>query len=160
MAKPFTVFDAIDPILVEAGPSGKDHVQRSGRPETGCFLSVVVACCLKKETRSATKGGIMIVTAVTVYVKQEHIQDFIQATILNHEGSVREAGNMRFDLLQCAEDPSRFMLYEAYESIDAARAHKETDHYKVWKETVAPWMARPREGVAHEVVAPRDRAQW
>ena len=102
----------------------------------------------------------MIVTAVTVYVKQEHIQDFIQATTVNHAGSIKEPGNMRFDVLQCADEPSRFMLYEAYESVEDARAHKDTDHYKVWKETVAPWMDRPREGVAHQVVAPMDRGQW
>jgi autoinducer 2-degrading protein len=102
----------------------------------------------------------MIVTAVTVYVKPEYIQDFIQATIPNHEGSVREPGNMRFDVLQGTDDPSLFLLYEAYESVEDSRAHKETDHYKSWKEIVAPWMAKPREGIAHQVVAPLDRAQW
>ncbi|MFH1998536.1 MAG: antibiotic biosynthesis monooxygenase [Planctomycetota bacterium] len=102
----------------------------------------------------------MIVTAVTVYVKEENIRDFIAATVRNHEGSTKEPGNLRFDLLQSTGEPGRFMLYEAYESDVAARAHKETEHYLTWKETVAPWMARPREGVPYKVLAPVERDMW
>lgn len=102
----------------------------------------------------------MIVTCVAVYVKEEHIEDFIAATIQNHEGSIQEAGNMRFDVLQCRDDPARFMLYEAYASEEAAAAHKETDHYRNWRDTVAPWMARPREGIAHKVIRPTDPGKW
>jgi len=102
----------------------------------------------------------MIVTCVFVHVKEEHIQDFVTATVQNHEGSIREAGNMRFDVLQCRADPSRFMLYEAYVSDEAAKAHKETDHYRVWRDAVAPWMAGPREGIAHHVIRPTDPTKW
>jgi autoinducer 2-degrading protein len=102
----------------------------------------------------------MIVTCVAVTVKEEHIEDFIAATIQNHEGSTQEPGNMRFDVLQCRDNPTRFMLYEAYASEEAARAHKETEHYRNWRDTVAPWMAKPREGIAHKVIRPTDLAKW
>jgi autoinducer 2-degrading protein len=102
----------------------------------------------------------MIVTCVTVYVKEEHIEDFIGATVRNHEGSVQEAGNMRFDVLQHKEDPTKFLLYEAYESEAAAKAHKDTEHYLRWRDAVAPWMARPREGIAHRVIRPADPNEW
>ncbi len=102
----------------------------------------------------------MIVTCVTVYVKPNHIQEFIEASMANHEGSVREPGNLRFDVLQCADDPARFLLYEAYESGEAAAAHKETAHYLKWKETVAPWMAKPREGIKHNVICPLEKNKW
>ena len=102
----------------------------------------------------------MIVTAVTVYVKPEHVVDFIEATKRNHEGSVKEAGNMRFDVLQCKDEPARFLLYEAYESDAASKAHKDTPHYKLWRETVEPWMAATRQGVAHSVICPTDRSKW
>ena len=102
----------------------------------------------------------MIVTCVTIYVKEEHIEDFIKASAENHEGSVREPGNMRFDVLQCSDNPARFLLYEAYESQEAAAAHKETSHYKKWRETVADWMASPREGVPYRVIRPVDRTGW
>ena len=96
----------------------------------------------------------MIVTCVHVYVKEEHIDDFIQATTPNHYGSVKEVGNLRFDLLQDAHDPSHFMLYEAYQSQEEAAKHKETEHYKVWRSTVADWMAQPRNGIKYKLLLP------
>lgn len=102
----------------------------------------------------------MIVTSVTVYVKQDHINDFIEATIENHNNSIKEPGNLRFDVLQCKNDPSRFLLYEAYESEEAAADHKNTEHYLKWRETVADWMAQPREGVPHHVISPKDKGMW
>ncbi|HRV91121.1 MAG TPA: antibiotic biosynthesis monooxygenase [Anaerolineae bacterium] len=102
----------------------------------------------------------MLVTTVTVYVKPEHVDDFIEATIANHNQSIEEPGNMRFDVLQCTADLTRFLLYEAYESEEAAAAHKQTEHYLKWRETVADWMAKPREGVPHRVIRPEDRSAW
>ena len=102
----------------------------------------------------------MIVTCVTIFVKKDHIDNFIAATVKNHDASIKESGNMRFDFLQCREDPCRFLLYEAYETEAAARAHKETEHYRAWRDTVADWMERPREGIAHLVIRPSDRKLW
>jgi autoinducer 2-degrading protein len=102
----------------------------------------------------------MLVTCVTVYVKPDHVDDFIRATIANHNESVKEPGNMRFDVLQSVDDPTRFLLYEAYESDETAAAHKQTPHYLKWRETVADWMAKPREGLPHRVIRPLDRETW
>ncbi len=97
----------------------------------------------------------MHVTLVHVYVKSSHIDDFIAATQLNHQASIQEAGNHRFDVLQSSENPSHFILYEAYASADAAAAHKQTAHYLVWRDTVADWMAEPRHGVRYEGLFPQ-----
>lgn len=96
----------------------------------------------------------MHVTLVHVRVKAEHIQDFIAACRANHLGSVQEPGNRRFDILQSADDPTKFVLYEAYASAAAAAAHKATAHYLAWRGTVAPWMASPRQGVAYQGLFP------
>lgn len=102
----------------------------------------------------------MIVTTVEVHIKQSHIDDFIEATIENHNHSITEEGNMRFDVLQAQDNPCRFTLYEAYESVEAAANHKETPHYLIWRQKVAPWMANDRIGTVHHVIAPRTRQQW
>jgi (4S)-4-hydroxy-5-phosphonooxypentane-2,3-dione isomerase len=102
----------------------------------------------------------MRVTCVTVYVRQEFVDAFIKASEENHNHSVKEPGNLRFDVLGHNEDPCRFMLYEAYESDEAAAAHKQTDHYMKWKDTVADWMAKPREGVTYTILCPADKKQW
>ena len=96
----------------------------------------------------------MHVTLVHVQVKPDRVDDFIAASRTNHEGSVQEPGNRRFDLLQDAADPSRFILYEAYATAEHAAAHKETDHYKAWRAAVEPMMAAPRQGVPYKGLAP------
>ena len=96
----------------------------------------------------------MIVTIVHVNVKPEHIKDFIAATSENHIHSVKELGNLRFDVLQKDENPTEFALYEAYENETAAAAHKETAHYLKWKDTVGTWMANPRKGVRYNGLLP------
>lgn len=98
----------------------------------------------------------MPVTLVHVYVNAEFVPAFIEATRRNHELSIKEEGNLRFDILQDAADPCKFVLYEAYETEGAVAAHKETAHYMAWRDTVAPWMARPREGVRHKLLFPRE----
>ena len=96
----------------------------------------------------------MVVTIVEVHVKEEHVDQFIGATIENHRASVKERKNMRFDVLQSPQDPSLFLLYEAYNSEEGAAAHKNTPHYLKWRDTVAPWMAVPRKGVPYRVICP------
>lgn len=96
----------------------------------------------------------MQVTIVHVHVMPEHINDFIDATRKNHEASVQENGNRRFDVLQSTHDLTRFVLYEAYDNQDDAEAHKKTTHYLEWRDTVADWMASPREGVPYNVLFP------
>ena len=97
---------------------------------------------------------IMIVTIVHVYVKPEFIEAFKAITKENHEGSIKEPGNFRFDILQDAKDRSKFVLYEAYESEEAVAAHKQTTHYLRWRDTVDPWMAKPRDGFRHQMLFP------
>jgi autoinducer 2-degrading protein len=96
----------------------------------------------------------MVVTIVEVSVKPERIDQFIAATTENHRGSIREPGNLRFDVLQSPQDAGLFLLYEAYDSEESAAAHKDTAHYAKWRDTVAPWMAVPRKGTAYRVVCP------
>lgn len=93
------------------------------------------------------EGDFVHVTIVHVWVKSENIREFINTTKINHQFSIQESGNLRFDVLQSPEDPQKFILYEAYIDKDAAAAHKATQHYLTWRETVADWMAQPREGI-------------
>lgn len=96
-------------------------------------------------------------TVLTYAIKPEHIQDFIAACIANHEASIQEPGNLRFDFLQSSDDPTRFMLYETYQTEEAAKAHKETSHYKKWKEQTANWLAKPREAVKYNMIRPEKK---
>jgi len=96
----------------------------------------------------------MQVAIVNVHVKPEHVDDFVVATVENAKASTAEPGNMRFDVLQSPEDPTRFVLYEAYQTAEAAAAHKGTAHYQKWRDAVAGWMASPRAGVPYNSMFP------
>ncbi|NOT12291.1 MAG: antibiotic biosynthesis monooxygenase [Methylococcaceae bacterium] len=98
----------------------------------------------------------MHVTLVHVEVYPAHRAEFIAATRLNQEASLQEPGNRRFDVLQSPDNPDHFILYEAYVSAEAAAAHKQTTHYLTWRDTVASWMAKPRQGVLYEGLFPKE----
>jgi autoinducer 2-degrading protein len=102
----------------------------------------------------------MIVTLVHIWVKREHLEEFIKASIHNHENSIKEPGNLRFDLLQDEKDPTKFIFYEAYESEKAVADHKNTTHYIQWRDTVALWMAQTREGIKYKIIKPTDKQLW
>ena len=106
------------------------------------------------------KPDIMIVTCVHVHVKPEFIDSFIKASVLNHIGSVKEPGNLRFDFVQQADDPTRFMLYEAFESEEAVSRHKTMDHYLKWRDTVKDMMAESRYGIKYNILEPKERSKW
>ena len=95
----------------------------------------------------------MHATFVHVRVKPEHAQAFIEATRANHEASIKEPGNLRFDVLRSPDEPERFLIYEVYRDAASATAHKQTAHYLAWRERVADWMAEPRTGVPWEAIA-------
>lgn len=96
----------------------------------------------------------MFVTIVDVWVKPESVQAFIEACEKNHLASIQEPENLRFDVLQDAQEPTKFVLYEAYQTEQGALAHKTTAHYLEWRETVAEMMLKPRKGTVMKGLKP------
>lgn len=101
----------------------------------------------------------MIIVHVHVHVKSEAIEEFIQATIENASKSISEPGVARFDVIQQADDPSRFILVEVYRNSEAPARHKETAHYARWRDSVADIMAEPRTSVKFSNIYPLDE-RW
>ena len=98
----------------------------------------------------------MVIVHVYVHVNAEDVQPFHEATEMNARKSVLEPGIARFDVIQQQDDTERFILVEVYRSEADIAKHKETQHYKVWRETVAKMMAEPRRGVKFTNVYPTD----
>ena len=89
----------------------------------------------------------MFIVHVFVHVKADRIEDFKQATLENARNSVNEPGIARFDVVQQQNDPTRFILVEVYRTPQDPAKHKETEHYKTWRDTVADMMAEPRTSI-------------
>ena len=98
----------------------------------------------------------MHIVHVHVHVKPDCLEAFRVATLANARASVQEPGIARFDLVQQADDPTRFVLVEVYRTAAAPAAHKETAHYAAWRDAVAPLMATPRTSVKFSNVFPDD----
>lgn len=101
----------------------------------------------------------MLVVHVHVHVTADGVEAFKAATIENARQSRREPGIARFDVVQQADDPTRFVLVEVYRHADAPAAHKNAAHYATWRDAVAPLMATPRGSVKFVPVSPDD-AGW
>lgn len=98
----------------------------------------------------------MLIVHVHVRVKPESVEAFKKASLANARESVKEPGIARFDVVQQQEDPTKFVLVEAYRNPGAPAAHKETAHYKAWRDAVAPMMDDPRSSVKYVNVFPDD----
>jgi quinol monooxygenase YgiN len=98
----------------------------------------------------------MFVVNVHVWVKPEYIEQFKQATSENARHSIQEPGVARFDVLQHREDPARFLLVEVYRTPEAPAAHKDTAHYRTWRDAVEPMMAQTRSSEKYANVFPAD----
>ncbi|MFW9922174.1 MAG: putative quinol monooxygenase [Candidatus Thorarchaeota archaeon] len=96
----------------------------------------------------------MYVVCVTIYVKTEYQQDFIKATLDNAKNTRSEPMNLRFDFLQHTEVSNQFFLYEVYKDQSGFDAHKQTEHYQRWRDTVESMMEKPREGVKYKNIFP------
>lgn len=101
----------------------------------------------------------MLVVHVYVQVKPGCEEAFRVATIENARNSVKEPGIARFDVIQQNDDASKFVLIEVYRTADDPARHKETDHYKKWRDAVEPMMAVPRASVKYANCFPED-AGW
>ena len=98
----------------------------------------------------------MLIVHVHVHVKPECVEAFIEATLENARQSVQEPGIARFDVVRQTDDETRFVLVEAYRSVEATAAHKETAHYAKWRDAVAGMMASPRSSVKYANCFPAD----
>jgi quinol monooxygenase YgiN len=101
----------------------------------------------------------MLIVHVHVHVKADQVEAFRAASIENAKRSVREPGVARFDVIQQQDDPTRFVLVEVYHTANDPARHKETAHYRKWRDTVESMMAEPRTSVKYANVFP-DENGW
>jgi len=101
----------------------------------------------------------MFIVHVFVHVKGDQVEAFKSATIENAGNSLKEPGVARFDIIQQMDDPTRFVLVEVYRTSDDPGRHKETAHYKTWRDAVTDMMAEARTSIKYNNVFP-DELGW
>ena len=101
----------------------------------------------------------MFIVHVFVHVREDRVEDFKRATLENARNSVHEPGIARFDVIQQQDDPARFILVEVYRTSEDPAEHKETAHYKKWRDRVEEMMAEPRTSIKLTNIFP-DEKGW
>jgi len=102
----------------------------------------------------------MLIVEVNIHVMEKYIEEFKLASIENAKNSIQEAGIARFDVIQNNEEPARFILNEVYRNAEATAAHKETPHYKKWRDAVEEMMVEPRYSIKYTNIYPDDQGKW
>jgi autoinducer 2-degrading protein len=98
----------------------------------------------------------MYIVQVYIHIKPEYIEAFKEASIDNARHSIQEPGIARFDVIQQADDPTRFILVEVYRTPEDPAKHKETAQYNQWREIAEPMMAEARTRTIFSNVFPSD----
>lgn len=101
-----------------------------------------------------------VITHVHVTVKPGKEDEFIECTIANAASSVLEPDNLRFDVLRNAARPAEFLLVEVYATAEGPAAHKNTPHYRCWRDDVEELMAAPREAKRYAARFPVEPSAW
>ena len=101
----------------------------------------------------------MLIVNVHVHVRPESSEAFRRATLENASKSIKEPGIARFDVIQQMDDPTRFVLVEIYRAAEDPARHKETPHYRTWRDTVENMMAEPRKSIKYTNIFPADK-EW
>jgi (4S)-4-hydroxy-5-phosphonooxypentane-2,3-dione isomerase len=98
----------------------------------------------------------MYIVHVFIHVKTDLLEAFKEVSLDNARNSLLEPGIARFDLIQQADDPTRFLLVEVYRTPEDAPKHKETTHYNRWRELAEPMLAEPRTRIIYSNVFPAE----
>jgi (4S)-4-hydroxy-5-phosphonooxypentane-2,3-dione isomerase len=100
----------------------------------------------------------MVIIHVHIKVQADQIESFKRATVDNAQNSVQEPGCLVFDVVQRVDDPSLFVLVEAYRDEAAVNAHRSTEHYQRWRSVAEPLMAEPRTRFEFQPIFPEPSA--
>lgn len=86
----------------------------------------------------------MYALVVTIHIKPEHREEFIEEMVDDARGSVQnEPGCLLFNVVQDETDPNCIYLYEVYRDGKAFEHHTQTPHFIRWRDKTKDWVAQP-----------------
>lgn len=94
----------------------------------------------------------MLIQMVHIEVAEGHVDEFLEAFRINYEGTIREPGNLRFDMLKNQGEDRKFTVYEVFESEEALDDHRKTEHYAECVRRIDPIIIGKREKTYFDAV--------
>jgi quinol monooxygenase YgiN len=74
-------------------------------------------------------------------VRPEHADDWPGITRAFTDATRAEPGNLWFEWSRSLDDPTEYVLVEAFRDGEAGAAHVESDHFKAAMATLPSWLA-------------------
>ena len=94
----------------------------------------------------------MYIVAVEFHIKEEHVNSFRDRVLQQASDSLKnESACHQFDVCVDTDQPSIFFLYEAYDDAAAFAAHRETDYFAEFAETVGEWVTEKTVKTLHRI---------
>ena len=84
---------------------------------------------------AAAQAGGVYVNAVDLVIVPSEMSKYVEAIKENGAASVKEPGCREFNVLVLPNRPNHVFLFEVYDNEAALAAHRETPHFKKYKET-------------------------
>ena len=106
-----------------------------------CGAALAFAALMPGQPARAETAAPYAVT-VDYEIKPDQIENYLAALKENAAATIKEPGCRQFDILTVASDPNHVFLLEVYENEAAAEAHRKTDHFKKYAETVKPMVVK------------------
>jgi quinol monooxygenase YgiN len=107
---------------------------------------------------AAAQSAGMFVNAVDLDIVPAERENYLAAIKENGAAAAMEPGCRRFDILNLANDPNHFLLYEVYDNEAAFKAHRETEHFKKYAAATAKMVAK-RDARPMSVIASNAQAK-
>lgn len=92
----------------------------------------------------------MILINVKFPVKPEHADDWPEISRAFTEATRAEPGNKWFEWYRSVEEPTTYVLIEAFED-DAAEAHVNSEHFATMQEQFPPYLSATPQIVSEQV---------
>ncbi len=87
----------------------------------------------------------MLIVVANVYVQDGKQEEFLACAKKCVDATLKEAGNISYDLNQNAFDKTRFTFVENWQSKEALDLHMNEDHFKTFGAGVTPLLAKDLE---------------
>ncbi|HVJ48433.1 putative quinol monooxygenase [Desulfitobacterium sp.] len=95
----------------------------------------------------------MLIVHVFFHVKPEQVEEFKKASMENAQDSIKETGVISFDVLQQQDDSSRLLFVEIYRAPHDQSKHRETEHYKKWRQSIEDMLAEPYTAIKYNNIS-------
>jgi (4S)-4-hydroxy-5-phosphonooxypentane-2,3-dione isomerase len=91
---------------------------------------------------------------VFITVKPGQELAFLRGATANRAGSLKEPGNLRFEMYQSTGSPQDFLFAEKYDSVESVTAHRQSPHFLEFFKILETVQAFPRRREPGNVIPP------